>query len=94
MSGFMEGVLMESGWKLTGALDSPHGGREGGAKAEFLLLTLVTSLASPPSSAQPLPLPLPSLPFGNTGVLDLLVSRAPAPACGKPEQGCPQVGGL
>ena len=39
---------MGSGWKLMGALDSPHGGREGGAKAEFLLLTLVTSLASPP----------------------------------------------
>lgn len=83
---------MGSGWKLMGALDSPHRGREGGAKAEFLLLTLVTSLASPPSSAQPLPLP--SLPFRNTGVLGLLVSPAPAPACGKPEQGCPQVGGL
>ena len=92
MSDFMEGVLMGSGWKLMGALDSPHGGREGGAKAEFLFLTLVTSLASPPSSAQPLPLP--SLAFGNAGVLGLLVSQAPAPACGKPKQGCPQVGSL
>lgn len=83
---------MGSAWKLMGALDSPHGGQEGGAKAEFLLLTLVTSLASPPSSAQPLPLP--SLPFGNAGVLGLLVSRVPAAAFGKPEQGCPQVGCL
>lgn len=73
-----------------GDLDSPHGGREEGAEAEFLLLTLLTSLDSPPSFPQPLPLPLP--PFGNARLLDLLVSQVPPPVYGKPEQGCPQVG--